>query len=558
MSLYDHVRDLPVEIESYALEGLELQARADFLRKTTVVHLRGRRRRGDRRGRHVHARGARSPAGARRRAPTDRHLDAARAVAARRRAPALREPLEQPQFVDYRRWAFESAALDLALRQAGMSLGEAVGREPQPVSFVVSMGLGSPPTLERVRAWLGLYPTLRFKLDATPEWTDELLGELAASGAVDSIDLKGHYRGTTVDNPPDADLYRRVADALPEAWIEDPALTDETTPVLEPHRDRVTWDAVIHSVDDIEALPWPPRTVNVKPSRFGSVERLFAVYDYCDARGIGAYGGGQWELGPGRGQIQLLAALFHPGPRTTSPHASSTSSRGPGCPGARSSSQPARPASSRRRRAPLHRPQEVVDRDERERLELRAPARAERDRHLRDGEVVRRLDDVDEVVLAEARPLVQDLRAHLLDVAVHLTQSPGVRVQRLDSLLGERRQHQVRRHLAPFLARASVTEPPGRRRARPRRGRGGSQDEVGEEDRRAHGVVRLGLEQERERALRHPEEHHESGEGPDGMDVVRPPESERSPERSARTTPVRRRQPGRPGPPAPARRRPRA
>ena len=82
--------------------------------------------------------------------------------------------------------------------------------------------------------------------------------------------------------------------------------------MLEPHRDRVTWDAIIHSVEDIEALPWPPRTVNVKPSRFGSVERLFAAYDYCEAHGIGAYGGGQWELGPGRGQIQLLAALFHP------------------------------------------------------------------------------------------------------------------------------------------------------------------------------------------------------------------------------------------------------
>ena len=51
----------------------------------------------------------------------------------------------------------------------------------------------------------------------------------------------------------------------------------------------------------------------MKPSRFGSVERLFAAYDYCDERAIGAYGGGQWELGPGRGQIQLLAALFHPG-----------------------------------------------------------------------------------------------------------------------------------------------------------------------------------------------------------------------------------------------------
>jgi hypothetical protein len=27
---------------------------------------------------------------------------------------------------------------------------------------------------------------------------------------------------------------------------------------------------------------------------------------------MGAYGGGQYELGPGRGQIQYLAALFHP------------------------------------------------------------------------------------------------------------------------------------------------------------------------------------------------------------------------------------------------------
>ena len=41
VSLYANVRDLPVEIEGYELEGLELQARPDFLRRTTVVHLRG-------------------------------------------------------------------------------------------------------------------------------------------------------------------------------------------------------------------------------------------------------------------------------------------------------------------------------------------------------------------------------------------------------------------------------------------------------------------------------------------------------------------------------------
>ncbi len=42
----------------------------------------------------------------------------------------------------YRRWGFESAALDLALRQAGRSLAQVLGREPRPVTFVVSLRLG--------------------------------------------------------------------------------------------------------------------------------------------------------------------------------------------------------------------------------------------------------------------------------------------------------------------------------------------------------------------------------------------------------------------------------
>ena len=226
--------------------------------------------------------------------------------------PLFEPEPERHAYLDYRRWAFESAALDLALRQSGTSLGEAVGREARPVSFVVSMGLGSPPSTDVVHRWLDLYPTLRFKLDANPDWSDELIAELAETGAVDSIDLKGQYHGTVVDTPADPALYRRVAEGLPDAWLEDPGLTDDTVPVLEPHRNRITWDAIIHSIDDIESLAWPPRTVNVKPSRFGTVERLFAAYDYCEAKNIGAYGGGQWELGPGRGHIQLLAALFHP------------------------------------------------------------------------------------------------------------------------------------------------------------------------------------------------------------------------------------------------------
>jgi hypothetical protein len=312
VSLYDRVRDLPLEIEDYELEGLELQARADFLRKTTVVHLRGGGEQGIGEDVTYHgeehdklqARGADLPlAGSWTLDTFSQHLG---------NQPLFEAEPAQHAYLDYRRWAFESAALDLALRQAGTSLGETVVRAARPVSFVVSMGLGSPPSTERFDAWLALYPRLKFKLDANVDWTDDFVARLEGTGAIDSIDLKGQYRGTVVDTPPDPDLYRRVADGLPHAWIEDPALTDETLPVLEPHHDRVTWDAIIHSVEDIEALQWPPKTVNVKPSRFGSVERLFAAYDYCEQHGIGAYGGGQWELGPGRLQIQLLASIFHP------------------------------------------------------------------------------------------------------------------------------------------------------------------------------------------------------------------------------------------------------
>jgi hypothetical protein len=205
---------------------------------------------------------------------------------------------------EYRRWAFESAALDLALRQAGLSLGEALGLKLHPLRFVVSTRVAN------VQGWLALSPDLRFKLDPDKDWSDDTIDSLAGSGRVDTVDFKGIYRGD-FGSPPDPGLYRRITEAFPAAWIEDPALNAETSEVLAPHRARITWDAAIHEWSDVEALPFAPRCLNCKPSRFGSVKRLFDFYDRCAERGIALYGGGQFELGPGRGQIQLLASLFH-------------------------------------------------------------------------------------------------------------------------------------------------------------------------------------------------------------------------------------------------------
>jgi hypothetical protein len=70
----------------------------------------------------------------------------------------------------------------------------------------------------------------------------------------------------------------------------------------------VSFDAPIRSADDIAQT----RVVNVKPSRIGSVRTLLDVYATCRERGVRMYGGGMGELGVARGQIELLASLFHP------------------------------------------------------------------------------------------------------------------------------------------------------------------------------------------------------------------------------------------------------
>jgi len=212
----------------------------------------------------------------------------------------------------YRRWAFESAALDLALRQNGLSLQDALGRPARPVNFVASVRIGEPPSLASLHARRGIDPGLRFKLDATPGWDDDLVSELARLGCVEIVDMKGRYRNVTVAMEPEIGLYRRVIEGLADAWIEDPAIEDSTAGLLERHRNRITWDEPIRSVADIEELPWRPGMLNLKPARFGSVQALFDTYDYCADHGIGAYGGGMFEQGPGRGQLQYLASIFHP------------------------------------------------------------------------------------------------------------------------------------------------------------------------------------------------------------------------------------------------------
>ena len=249
MSAFEQLADLPVEVSAYELEGHDREY-GSFTRPSTIVRLRGSGQEG---------------------IGEDVVYDVLDHIAHRDAGPVhdlsgpgtlggLCELLAELDLFStaapvreasrhYRRWAYESAALDLALRQSGASLHEALGRDPKPVTFVCSTRLSSfgdddaRSTTGPVRRRLDKYPSLRFKLDPENDWDADLIAELAEIAGVDVLDLKGHYRGTPVDVETDPELYRAVAEAFPSAYLEDPDLNDETRPVLEPHADRVTWDA---------------------------------------------------------------------------------------------------------------------------------------------------------------------------------------------------------------------------------------------------------------------------------------------------------------------------
>ncbi len=308
---YALVAELPLDIEFYSIDPFSEPMGAGRIRRTTVIHLFG----GGEEGLGEDATPIEEDQIAFQQAPPSLPVAGAWTIDSFSSHLATLDlyptPPEHDRLRSFRRWAFESAALDLALRQAGRSLADAVARESRPLTFVHSIHLPDPPSFDPLRERLEVFPALRFKLDPTPDWDDRLIAEIAGTGAVDTVDLKSQYP-PPFGQPADPRLYDKVARAFPDAWIEDPAITPETRPVLEPHMRRVTWDGTLWSIEDIERLPTRPRAINVKPVRFGTVRTLFGVYDYCAANDIAMYGGGFGELDCGRHHIQYLASLFHP------------------------------------------------------------------------------------------------------------------------------------------------------------------------------------------------------------------------------------------------------
>jgi hypothetical protein len=328
-SLWQQVADLEVRIDDWSVQRRELVVSPQFTRVTTTVVLHADDDTGQ--GEDVTYTASDHDG-----FPTNEMLAGTWTLhALSRRLDELELWQEAPQMEashDYRRWAFESAALDLALQQAGISFAKAVGRSYAPVRFVASTRADIEPYRE-------LNPALEFKLDAEESWDAPLLERLASTDRVRVVDFKAYYRGTSVDLEPDPELYRRVKDALPEAVLEDAWLDGACREALAGAEDRLSFDAPIHSWKDVTNLPLEPKWLNIKPSRFGTLRGLLDCIDECEARGIRMYGGGQFELGPGRRQIQKLASVFYPdAPNDVAP---SEYNDGPARPGLPTSPLPA-------------------------------------------------------------------------------------------------------------------------------------------------------------------------------------------------------------------------
>jgi hypothetical protein len=312
MSLWDSVAGLEVKVDGYALERRESQTPSGWTRVTTTVVVEGEGMTGG---------GEDVTYGA----DDHDHVPTGLMLAGTWSLEGISRRLDELDLwggdpdnhtgQDHRRWAFESALFDLALRQNELGLGQALRRQELPVRFVVS-------TRAAPDRWLEVEPRLEFKLDAETEWDRPLLQHLHRLDRVRVVDLKAYYRGTTVDLAPDPDLYRAIVEELPDVIIEDAWLEDGLREALAGAEDRLSFDAPVHSLADLDALPLEPHWLNIKPSRFGTVRGLLETIEACEERGIHLYGGGQYELGPGRPQIQRLASVFYPeGPNDVAPSA---------------------------------------------------------------------------------------------------------------------------------------------------------------------------------------------------------------------------------------------
>ncbi len=191
----------------------------------------------------------------------------------------------------YERAALEAALIDLALRQAELSLYDLTGVPEAQLRFVASLNGGSDPisAIARLRD-AGFTGDL--KLDLDESWSEHTLRELGRDPSLAILDFKS--RGSV-------EFAYRVAHAIPHALLED---APENAEIAAFRRSR---DASLALAEDAAVAIARGESVNLKAPRMGSVLELLRALEHAPGR---AYFGGMFEVGVGREQARQLAAVY--------------------------------------------------------------------------------------------------------------------------------------------------------------------------------------------------------------------------------------------------------
>jgi L-alanine-DL-glutamate epimerase-like enolase superfamily enzyme len=220
---------------------------------------------------------------------------------------AVVEALARSGAHPHHRAAIEAAALDLALRQAGVDLFDLTGRPYRPIRTCRSIGreeVRRDGPIPPVEALLERESDARIKIDCPPGgWDEDVWRKLAGTGRVVVVDFKREGVAEQVE------LAHRL---LPDAWIEDPP-ADLVRPGDDgprPWLRRVALDGYVTTVSDLLDPPFPPAAVNVKAPRVGGPFEALAILEICRTSGWTAYFGGMFEVSVGRSQARVLASLF--------------------------------------------------------------------------------------------------------------------------------------------------------------------------------------------------------------------------------------------------------
>lgn len=202
---------------------------------------------------------------------------------------AMRAAVPEP----YARAALESAAVELALQQAGTSLATLAGVAARRPREVRSATPGPRPF-----ACLDALGDVELKIDADPAWDAATWDLLAVRHRIAVVDFKGGGTPAAV---------RLAHRALPTAWLEDPP--PGTAGNLSR---RVSVDAPITAASTLGVLDPVPGAVNVKLPRLGGMFEALEVLAWCSAHRVTSYVGGMWEVGAGRRMARALAAIASP------------------------------------------------------------------------------------------------------------------------------------------------------------------------------------------------------------------------------------------------------